>query len=96
MKKEYRRDTDSTLVSFEAGRVCDDFGHPTPYWRCSVTYTWSHYRHAYWIYSIQTVGFGVVNDKVTHEAEMGSLRDVRRYLIYLQGMETCNQKVYGV
>ena len=95
MKKEYHRDPDSTWVSFEAGHVCDDFGRPMPYWRCRVAYTWSQYRHAYWVYSIQTVGFGAVDDKVTREFEMGSLREVNRYLRYLQHMEECYQRVYG-
>ena len=95
MKKEYRRDTDSTLVSFEAGRVCDDLGLPMPFWSCCVAYTWSQYRHAYWVYSIQTVGFGGVEDRVTHEAEMASLREVHRYLRYLEDIEACYQRVYG-
>ena len=95
MKKEYHRDTDSTWASFEAGRMCDDLGCPTPFWRCRVAYTWSKCSHAYWVYSVQVIGFGVVDDRVTHETEMASLRDVHRYLRYLEDMEACYQRVYG-
>ena len=95
MTKEYHRDTRSTLVSFEAGSVCDDIGCPTPFWRCRVAYTRSEYRQAYWVYSVQVVGIGWVDDKVTHEAEMASLREVHRYLRYLRDMETCYKRVYG-
>ena len=95
MKKEYHRDTDSVWVSFEAGKVCDDYGCPMPFWRCHVVYTWSMHRHAYWVYSIQVVGFGVVDDKVTHETEMASLREVHHYLSHIEDMEACFQKVYG-
>ena len=95
MKKEYHRDTASVWVSFGAGRVCDDFGCPMPFWRCHVAYTWSMHRHAYWTYSVQVVGFGAANGKVTRETEMASLREVHRYLRHLKDFEECCQKVYG-
>ena len=95
LKKEYHKDTDSTHVSFEAGRVCDDFGCPMPFWRCRVAYTWCEYRQVYWVYAIQTVGFGVVDDKVTREIEMGSLQEVNHFLDYLKDVEGCYKKVYG-
>ena len=95
MKKEYRSNTDSMLVSFEAGRVCDYSGDPMPYWTCSVAYTWSTHMHAYWVYSVQVFGFGVVEQRTTHETEMASLREVHRYLRYLKDMEDCCKKVYG-
>ena len=98
MKKEYHRDTESTWVFFEAGRVCDDLGlgrSPMPFWNCIVVYTWIQHRHAYWVYSIQTVGFGAVEDRVRHETEMASLRDVHHLLRYYEDMETCYKGVYG-
>ena len=95
MKKEYRRNTDSTLVSYAAGRACDDVGWPMPFWHCCVAYTWSQYRHAYWVYTTQTVGFGVVDDRVTQETEMASMREVNHYLQHLKDMEACYQRVYG-
>ena len=95
MKKEYHKDTDSTLVSFEAGRVCDDFGCPMPFWSCCVAYTWSEYRQVYWVYAIQTVGFGVADEKVTSETEMASLQEVDHFLGYLKSLEMCYKKVYG-
>ena len=95
MRKEYHRDTESVLVSFEAGRVCDDIGCPMPFWSCRVAYTWSMHRHAYWVYSIQVVGYGDADDKVTRETEMASLQEVNRYLTHLKDMEECFRKVYG-
>lgn len=95
MKKEYHEETDATLVSFKAGQLFDDFGRPTPFWTCRVAYTWSEYRQAYWVYSVQVVGFGVADGKVTKEAEMASLREVHRYLRDFQDMETCYKQVYG-
>ena len=95
MKKEYHADTDSVWVSYKAGGMCDDLGCPMPFWGCYVAYTWSQYRHAYWVYSVQTIGFGLVEDEVTHETEMASLEDVNRYLGYLKDMEACYKKVYG-
>ena len=95
MKKEYHEDTDSTWVSYGAGRAFDDYGSPMPFWRARAVYTWSQYRQMYWVYTVQVVGLGMVDDSVTRETEMGSLRDVHHYLRYLQDMETCYQKVYG-
>ena len=94
MKKEYRKKTDSVMASFGAGKMSDDLGYPTPYWRCRVAYTWSKYSQAYWVYSVQVIGFGVVNEQVTQELEMESLREVHRYLGHLKDMEACYQKVY--
>ena len=95
MRREYHKDTDSTLVSFGAGSACDDVGCPTPFWRCRVAYTWIEYRQAYWVYSVQVVGFGVVDDKVTREIEMASLQEVDHYLGYIKSLEMCYKKVYG-
>ena len=95
MKKEYHRDTDSTWAIYKAGRMCDDLGRPMPYWSCHVAYTWSMHSNAYWVYTVQVIGFGVVDDKVTQETEMASLREVNHYLRYLQDMEECYQRVYG-
>ena len=94
MKKEYRA-TDIALVCYEAGSMWDNLGYPSAYWRCRVAYTWSQYRHAYWVYSVQVIGFGVVDGKVTRETEMASLLEVHHYLHYLQDLEACYQKVYG-
>ena len=95
MKKEYHKDTDVAFVSYGAGSACNDFGCLMPFWRCQVAYTWSEYRQAFWVYSVQTVGFGVVDEKVTREIEMASLREVDHFLDYLKDMETCYKKVYG-
>ena len=95
MKKEYHKDTDSTFVSYEAGRVSDACGYPAPHWSCYVSYTWSEYMQAYWVYSVQTVGFGAVDDKVTRETMMKTAREVDSYLDYLEDLETCYKKVYG-
>ena len=95
MIKEYHKDTDVMLASYKAGRVCDDIRCPMPFWTCRVAYTWSEYRQAYWVYSVQTVGFGVVDEKVTREDEMASLQEVANLLGYLEDMETCYKKVYG-
>ena len=95
MTKEYRKDTDSTLVSFEAGKVWDACGYPAPHWSCYVSYTWSEYMQAFWVYSVQTIGFGVVDDKVTHETVMTTAREVDHFLAFLQDMEMCYKKVYG-
>ena len=95
MTKEYRKNTDSTLVSFGAGKACDDFGYPRPFWRCRVAYTWSEYRQVYWVYSVQVVGFGLFDDKVTRETEMASLQEVDHLLGYYRDMEMCYKKVYG-
>ena len=95
MTKEYHRDTDSILVSFAAGSVCDACGYPAPHWSCHVAYTWSEYRQTYWVYSVQVVGFGADDSRVTHEFEMRSLREVHRYLRYHQDMETCYKQAYG-
>ena len=92
---EYHENTDSFLVSFEAGRVCDDFGCPMPFWRCHIAYTWSEYAQAYWVYSLQVVGFGVVDRKVSRETEMTSLREVTHLLDYFKDMEACYKQVYG-
>ena len=94
MTKEYHKDTDATLVSFKAGRAFDACGYPAPFWSCRVAYTWSEYRQAYWVYSVQVVGFGVVDEKVTRETEMASLKEVHHLLDYLKDMEMCYKKVY--
>ena len=95
MKKERHKDTDTVWVSYKAGRVFDDLGYPSAYWHCRVAYTWSHYRHAFWLCSCQVVGFGAVDGKVTHETEMASLAEVYRYLRYLRDVEACYKRVYG-
>ena len=82
MKKEYHRDTKSVLVSFSADG---------PYiWQCCVAYTWCQSSHAYWVYTTQTAGFA----KSNWEAEMASLRDVHRYLHYLQDLEECFKSIW--
>ena len=95
MTKDYHKDTGITSVSYSAGSVLDACGYPAPHWSCRVAYTWSEYRQAYWVYSVQTVGFGVVDAKAPREMEMASLREVQRYLHYLQGLESCYTMVYG-
>ena len=95
MKKEYHRDTNSSWAIFKAGHVFDSLGAPAPYWGCHVVYTWSQYRHVYWVYSVQVFGFGDADRKVTEEFEVGSLREVHRYLNHFKDMEECLQKVYG-
>ena len=95
MKKEYRENTDSFLVSFEAGSLFDEAGYPTPFWRCRIAYTWIEYKQAYWVYSLQVVGFGVADSKVTRETEMTSMREVNHLLDYFKDMEACYKQVYG-
>ena len=95
MRKEYHRDTESNWAIFQAGHVFDSLGAPAPYWGCHVVYTWSMHRHAYWVYSVQVVGYGDADDKVTRETEMATLQDVNRYLTHLKDMEECFRKVYG-
>ena len=95
MKKEYQKDTASVWASFEAGGACDDYGRPMPFWRCRVVYIWCACEHAYLVYTTQTVGFGIAEERVTHEAEMASLREVKHYLRYLSDIEECYQAVYG-
>lgn len=97
MKKEYHEDTNSIWASFEAGRVCDDFGRPMPFWHCIVVYTtvYTMHKSTVWVYTIQTVGFGEREERVRHETEMTSLREVQHYLQHLMDVEKCYQKVYG-
>ena len=95
MKKEYHRDTDSVWAIYEAGHIFDRHGAPAPYWGCHVVYTWSMHRHAYWVYSIQVIGYGEVDDKVTREFEVKSLHEVNRFLKQLKDMEACYKRVYG-
>ena len=95
MKKEYHEDTDSTWANYGAGRAYDDFGRPMPFWRCHVVYTWSEYKQAYWVYSVQVVGFGMADDRVTHETEVTSLSEAAHLLDYYRDMEACYKSVYG-
>lgn len=95
MKKEYHEDTGATWVSFEAGQPFDASLHSTPFWRCKVGYMYSEYDKVYCVYSVQVVGIGWVDDKVTRETEMKSLREVVHLLNYLQDLETYYDKVYG-
>ena len=83
------------MVSFEAGSVCDACGYPAPHWSCRVVYMYNEIDKVYWVYSVQVVGFGVVDDKVTRETTMESLQEVDHYLGYIKSLEMCYKKVYG-
>ena len=95
MTKEYRRNTDSILVSFAAGGGCDAYGYPAPHWSCHVAYTWSECKQAYWVYVLQLVAVGAAVEQISRETEMTSLQEVTHLLEHLKDLETCYQKVYG-
>ena len=95
MTKEYHEDINATLVSFEAGEPIDASGRHTPFWRCRVGYKYNKYGKVYCVYSVQVVGIGWVDDKVTREAEMASLPEVHHILCDLQDLEIYYDKVYG-
>ena len=95
MKKEYHEDSGATWVSFEAGQPFDASRRSTPFWACRVGYMYNEYDKVYCVYSVQVVGIGWVDDKITRETEMASLQEVNHLLDYLQDLEGYYKKVYG-
>lgn len=91
MKKRYNKSTDSMLVTFEAGAR----SRGSQYWNCCVSYTWSEYLQAYWVYSVQVASLHGADDRVTRETVMKTTREVDHLLDYLADLEVLLKKVYG-